>query len=80
MKDGGGTAILVHNTLKFKNVIIKNVPPTQEVFEYSVCEVIKDNISFLVLSIYRNPESCPKLFFSKFENLLVNIKNKFSKK
>ena len=62
-KRGGGTAILVSNELSFRNV--QNIPKCNHI-EISSVEIIESHSSFIIVSLYRAPNS-------KIQNCLQEI-------
>jgi len=64
---------LVYKNIQAKPFLLKCPNPVEEVFEYSAVTFTKGSSHFLVLSVYRNPDSSFKEFLSKFEQLLNRV-------
>jgi exonuclease III len=81
LKEGGGSAILVKENLHTSNPkFLAQVPSVESIFEYSAIDVKLNSSSFIVVSIYKSPESNFFQFIKHVERLLNSIsKNTVSK-
>lgn len=69
---GGGVCIFVKNGLTFSSPVAHSAAMDFHC-EYTLTEVILDNVSVQILGIYRSPNSDTNIFFNTFNSLLDNL-------
>ena len=75
---GGGTAILFNNSLRYETICL-NVEPIEQTFEYCASSLKINNSKFIIISLYRSPNSNIAHFFENLELLLSSAYKYFTK-
>ena len=74
----GGVCILARNPISTSlPKILNHIPCIDSNFEYTAVEITLNKQKYIIIVIYRTPDSKPSIFFHHLETLLIEIRKKY---